>query len=206
MNKYKVCPYCGKHNLPKILECTQCETDLSNVRVIDELLEQRESETEEDKPLMEEVRMVRICDCGTRNPVNSRKCKKCGEDITDIIPVPDKEANEDVLEYMFASLDGEYAYKMVNSKVVIGREADMSDYLFAKSYVSRQHAELTIEEGKLYIQNLSKTNYTYVNNKRISDIKHELYDGDELGLGGNNHNGSRQEEAAYFQIRIGSCM
>ena len=32
----------------------------------------------------------------------------------------------------------------------------------------------------------------------------KLY-GDEVALGGNQQNGTRQEEAAYFIVRIGSC-
>jgi hypothetical protein len=45
-----------------------------------------------------------------------------------------------------------------------------------------------------------------VNNEMISgDIPVKLSDGDEIGLGGNEQNGSRQAEAAYFYVRIGSC-
>ena len=36
-------------------------------------------------------------------------------------------------------------------------------------------------------------------------VAKELKDGDEIGLGGNSQNGQRQNEAAYFVIRIGSC-
>ena len=38
------------------------------------------------------------------------------------------------------------------------------------------------------------------------DATTELKDGDEIGLGGNEQNGSRQAEAAYFLVRIGTCM
>ncbi|MGN1108725.1 MAG: FHA domain-containing protein [Oscillospiraceae bacterium] len=49
--------------------------------------------------------------------------------------------------------------------------------------------------------NLSTTNFTYVNNVRISS-RQELHDGDEIGLGGNSAEGTRQEGAAYFTVRI----
>ena len=31
-------------------------------------------------------------------------------------------------------------------------------------------------------------------------------DGDEIGLGGLNINGNRQDDAAYFTVRIGTCI
>ena len=47
--------------------------------------------------------------------------------------------------------------------------------------------------------------FTYVNNKKILE-RTKLQDGDEVGLGGLNVNGRRQEQAAYFLVRIGQCM
>ena len=202
MEKYKVCPYCGKHNLPKLLECIHCETDLSNVRVIDEEIEQR-TENNNELTVMD---MTRICDCGFHNPVNARKCENCGEDISDVIPVEEHEKSLVHNRYTVASLDGAYAYEIVDSAVIIGREAVMQEYLVEKPYVSRKHAELSIDNELLFIRNLSETNYTYVNNERIPEGKYELHDGDEVGLGGKLQNGSRQEEAAYFLVRIGRCI
>lgn len=70
-----------------------------------------------------------------------------------------------------------------------------------RPYASRAHAKLTIENGVFYIENLSETNFTYVNNTKIT-AKTELKTGDELGLGGTNINGKCQSEAAYFLVRI----
>ena len=103
--------------------------------------------------------------------------------------------------YVLSSLDGQYAYKVSADETVIGRENSMSDYLSTKSYVSRTHAKLTIEAGAFYIENLSGTNFTYVNNRKIV-TKTQLKNGDELGLGGTNINGKCQSEAAYFLVRI----
>lgn len=204
MEKYKVCPYCGKHNPPKMLECIQCETDLSNIRVIDEEIEKKSLEKNEQTKTA--VKMVRICDCGTHNPVNTRKCNNCGEDISDIIPIEEQEGELVTNRFVFASLDGAYAYELAEAPAIIGREAVMQEYLSTKPFVSRQHAELIIEDNDLFIRNISQTNYTYVNNVKIPEGKYELHDGDEVGLGGNIHNGNRQAEAAYFQVRIGSCI
>jgi len=81
----------------------------------------------------------------------------------------------------------------------------MSDYLINKKYVGRSQAKLTINNNELWIENLSGTNPTFVNNKKITE-KTKLSDGDEIGLGGIVINGSRQEQAAYFLVRIGSCI
>jgi hypothetical protein len=66
---------------------------------------------------------------------------------------------------------------------------------------------LNATAATLTIKNCNNTNYTFVNNNLISgDVPVELKDGDEIGLGGNEQNGSRQAEAAYFLVRIGTCM
>lgn len=203
MKKYKICPNCGKHNSPKILECVQCETDISSARVVDEETEKKQNEIP-DKT--KSVRMIRLCDCGRKNTVNARKCVACGEDISDITPSEESEQAQDTARCVLLSIDGEYTFEIVKPRVCIGRELEMNEYLSSKPYVSRRHAELIQEDGRYYIRNLSQTNYTYVNNVKIPSEMYELHDGDEIGLGGNNVNGMRQKDAAYFQVRIGACI
>ena len=77
----------------------------------------------------------------------------------------------------------------------------MQEYLSSKMYVSRNHAEITLSEGRLFIRNLSRSNGTYVNNQRIDDEIHELHEGDEVAFGGFVLNGEMQSEAAYFHVR-----
>lgn len=214
MEKYKVCPVCGTHNNPLFLECSDCETDLQNVPVIDESMElaaQNKGQTTDTVPAS--APMVRVCDCGEKNPVQARRCSACGEDISMIVPTPDTASVEActpaVQQFLLSSLDGAFAYEVQNGTTVIGRENEMREYLATKPYVSRKHAELNldIDAGILTIKNCNTTNYTFVNNTMISgDSSVELKDGDEVGLGGNQQNGSRQPEAAYFLVRIGSCM
>ena len=124
-----------------------------------------------------------------------------------IVPTPD--CAPAVQRYMFSSLDGDFACEIKEGVTIIGRENEMREYLSSKLYVSRKHAELNLDvaAGILSIKNCNTTNYTFVNNTMISgDASVELKDGDEVGLGGNEQNGSRQPEAAYFLVRIGSCM
>lgn len=208
MEKYKICPVCGTHNNPLFLECSDCETDLQNVPVVDDATEQNAvhssiSAAESNSAGI----MVRLCDnCGAKNPVQTRRCSACGEDISMIIPTP--EMVPEVQRYILSSLDGVYAYEINEGSTIIGRENEMQDYLSAKAYVSRKHAELVLNLSaeKLTIKNCNSTNYTFVNNEMISgDTCIELKDGDEVGLGGNAQNGTRQEAAAYFIVRIGVC-
>ena len=209
MDKYKICPSCHAKNDPVLFECAYCETDLTRVAITDEntdlMLEDTKSQ-HTDTPVM-----VRICDCGTKNPANARKCSACGEDISDILPTPDitsavePDPTPAAYEFVVSSLDGQYAYKLTEPEVTIGREQVMSDYLSSKMYVSRIHAKLLIENNELYIENLSHTNFTFLNNQRITE-RTKLEDGDELGLGGIHVNGVGQEQAAYFLVRICPCM
>ena len=204
MEKYKLCPVCGFHNNPLFLECAECETDLQNVPLTDPEAQQSETTT----PVTNEAEavMVRICDCGTKNPFHARRCSQCGEDISDIMPVPDEEPAE--MQYLLTSLDGVYAYEIPEGVTNIGREQVMGEYLSGKPFVSRKHAILTLDAQNqvLTIQNCSNTNYTFVNNQMLrGDQSIPLNDGDEIGLGGYVHEGQRQEDAAYFLVRIGQC-
>lgn len=204
MEKYKICPVCGMRNNPLFLECADCETDLQSVPVTDNTAETPQNPPA--PPEQETPEMVRICDCGAKNPVQSRRCSVCGEDISMVIPTPDTAPEE--IRYILSSLDGSFAYELSEGSTLIGREQEMKEYLADKLYVSRKHAELTLntEEGSLTIRNCNTTNGIFVNNHRIrGDGTAELHDGDEIGLGGNAQNGVRQEEAAYFIVRIGSC-
>lgn len=207
MEKYKVCPVCGTHNIPLYLECSECEADLQNVPVVDESVEQAAAQND-SKPVDTNTttQMVRVCDCGAKNPVQARRCSACGEEISMIVPTPDTAPA--VQQYLLSSLDGAFAYEIKEGSTVIGRENEMREYLTSKPYVSRKHAILDLDTASatLTIKNCNTTNYTFVNNEMISgDIPVKLSDGDEIGLGGNEQNGSRQAEAAYFYVRIGSC-
>ena len=206
MQKYKICPSCQAKNEPILFECLVCETDLTGIKITDEETEKVRVENTVSAPAAaEEQSLVRVCDCGEKNPPNARKCSACHEDISDITPAPVSEIVPKPLTYLLSSLDGQYVYQLSAGETVVGRENVMSDYLASKCYVSRAHAKLTVENDLLYIENLSNTNPTYVNNKQIGG-KTKLEDGVEVGLGGTNINGRCQAEAAYFLVRCSQCM
>lgn len=201
MKKYKICPSCNSHNVPTLMECIDCETDLTGVKVVDE-------KTEHLKDIINAEReMVRICDCGAENLSSSRKCISCREDISDIIPKVKSECNTKMPKYTLVSINDEFTFIITEDFHTIGREQEMNEYLNSKTYVSRIHANITIVDNELFITNISGTNFTYVNNEKIpTNTPHLLHYGDEIGLGGFLLSGQRQENAAYFIVRNYQCM
>ena len=51
--------------------------------------------------------------------------------------------------------------------VVLGREAKDCDYVIPNQAVSRVHAQISLVDGRHYIEDLKSRNKTYVNNKII---------------------------------------
>lgn len=204
LQKFKVCPNCGEHNAPNLLECRRCETDLTGIKVVDSSTEQEGSPSKETAP--DQIgTLVRVCECGAQNPPQARKCKVCGEDISDILP--SNIAPEDVktFSYELKAIDDNFTAVLDQPVVIVGRNSELKEYLEKKLYVSRSHAKLTIVAGKVFIENLSKTNKTYVNNALIEEgTPCELANGDEIGLGGMVLNDMRQSQAAYFTFTIKS--
>ena len=198
MEKFKICPVCGMHNKPNMIECIGCETDLTSVKATDEATEQAKITAQENTSENVEEKYVRIFDCGCINSDTAKKCIDCVEDISDIAPILQSENN--TCKYVMTSLDGEYAYEIKDGTAILGRENEMKEYLADKAYVSRQHAKIMKDDDKVYIENLSNTNFTFVNNQKIVE-KTELHVDDEIGLGGNETNGSRQSGAAYLILR-----
>ena len=203
LTKYKVCPECGKHNSPNLLECRYCEADLTGVKILDREMEKKQAPVPQDAPAVAEasaeMELVRICDCGAKNPPQARRCKVCGEDISDVLPRQIKQYEPKPFSYELKSIDGAFRSTIDKPLIVVGREAEGKDYLADKVYVSRQHARLTVVAEKVFIENLSGTNRTFINNEVIPNATPTaLSDGDEIGLGGKIVNGSRQDKAAYF--------
>lgn len=201
MEKYKICPVCQTKNSPAVLECIECGNDLMGVRIVDDSHDEKSrlsvTSTQTDEKNNEPVR---ICDCGQVNKASTRKCIRCGEDISDVIPMirdGDDCARDN---FSIKSIDGSVTLSLkCPSEHFIGRECELSEYLRSKSYVSRKHAKIVVAIDGVFIENISKANGTYVNNKKIDDnMSVKLTIGDEIGLGGLVKDGRRQELAAYF--------
>lgn len=216
MASHKKCPNCGKINNPSALTCEECDVDLSSVPVTndpiavgcpkteeqrhdDQQHEDQQQGVQQQEQLNNTITIHKTCPrCNEQNPPQARKCQHCGEDISDIIAT----AGDDLVEthYELRSLDGEYSFQIPCGCSMVGREHEMREYLATKPFVSRIHAKLIVEDGKLFIENLSSTNYTFVNNIKIPSGRTLLKTDDEVSLGGITVNGIRQPEAAYFVV------
>ena len=157
MEKFKICPVCGMHNKPNMIECMGCETDLTSVKATDEETELAKGNNKqaENPSIQPTEEYVRVCDCGCVNTATAKKCVECGEDISDIAPILQQQCES--CKYAITSLDDKFVYEIKPGTVVVGREHEMKEYLSNKLYVSRQHAKITREDNNIYIENLSNT-------------------------------------------------
>jgi ribosomal protein L40E len=204
LTKFKVCPVCGERNPPVLLECGKCETDLTGVKVVDEAI-LAAANASVDIPADDDDSRgpVKICDCGTANHPQARKCSACGEDLSDVRATECMGNRETRAKAVLRSVDGSFSFVLEKPVTVIGRDAEMRQYLASKSYVSRMHAKFTIVRGDTYIENMSGTNSTFVNNVLIpGGAPTLLKKGDEIGLGGKLINGERQNGAAYLVVEV----
>ena len=193
MSKFRICPDCGRANPPGRIECENCEADLTAVPLTDG---SAQPEISAPAPAVK-PRPVRICACGAENPAAARVCASCGEDISDIVPTIAGE-----VRCTLTSCDGLWAYALDKPELILGRERGLSEHLAAKPFVSRVHAKLTTNGGRVYIEDLGATNRTYVNGEAVSVTPRELADGDVVGLGGSSPDDEAQSGAAYFTVRV----
>lgn len=76
---------------------------------------------------------------------------------------------------------GEFPLKM-DRQVVIGRSSDL-DMVLVEDMVSRKHAKITFNAGRITIEDLGSTNGTFVNGIRLSQPR-KLKPGDIVRVGG----------------------
>ena len=81
---------------------------------------------------------------------------------------------------MFKSDGTRRDFPLVKDRVVIGRKVNC-DLRIPLTAVSRQHCELTIEDGRVSVKDLGSSNGTYHNDTRVQEA--DLMAGDELVVG-----------------------
>lgn len=213
MAKIRICPKCKQQNPAGILECS-CGYDLMNVRITDSEAAQMPDKPDKKEPLQNPTALVRICsECGKQNAPQARKCAQCGEDISDVRPIsrPDTSAEAPASSLrqaekkaFLSSVTDDFAFDLLTKtgQIILGRSTGMSAYLKDKAYVSRRQAKLYFENGQIYLENVSETNPTFLNNEPLEAGQRALVKpGDEIGLGGAVIDGKRQKQAAYFVLR-----
>ena len=81
---------------------------------------------------------------------------------------------------MFKSDGTRRDFPLVKDRVVIGRKVNC-DLRIPLTAVSRQHCEITVDDGKVSVKDLGSSNGTYHNSVRVQDA--HLSAGDELIVG-----------------------
>lgn len=67
---------------------------------------------------------------------------------------------------------------------LIGRDSNSCQLVVNESAVSRRHARFIIEEGKVYLEDVSEHNGTYINGAKLPPLgKGEIRDEDKISLG-----------------------
>lgn len=102
---------------------------------------------------------------------------------------PVVEEEKDLKDVMALTVTVEVAGRSVDHTInvlpcTMGRESGRSDFVIPESAVSRVHAKLYNDNGRLYIEDLAEHNGTYVNGNKIAPLgKAKLVEGDVIGLG-----------------------
>lgn len=68
-----------------------------------------------------------------------------------------------------------------NNPLVIGRSPDDCQIVLPPNAVSRKHAQITVQSGQFYIEDLGSRNKTFVNNKEVAG-RQQLRDGDGIKI------------------------
>ena len=141
MDKYRVCPTCGTKNPPMLIECSNCETDLTGIPVGNIISNNKIDDTKNSDK--DTNKMVRICDCGAHNPVSSRKCLSCGEDISD--------KADEYREFVNGPVFSDVLYSSV--KRIVMEEADA--FFQSEDITAEETAKAVENKVMLYLDELS---------------------------------------------------
>jgi pSer/pThr/pTyr-binding forkhead associated (FHA) protein len=96
---------------------------------------------------------------------------------------------------------GEFPLKM-EKQIVIGRSSEL-DMVLVEDMVSRKHAKITVQNGKITIEDLGSTNGTFVNGEKIKQAR--LKEGDRILIGTSIlkliHQGEDREELDEASVK-----
>jgi pSer/pThr/pTyr-binding forkhead associated (FHA) protein len=114
-------------------------------------------------------------------------------ELPEAIPVAEAPAPTGQPRFIIRDTGAEIALPTAEGDYIIGREdpvsgvfpaVDMNPHEGEQLGVSRRHAQLTVEAGLTFIQDLDSTNFTFVNRKKIAPhTPAALSNGDEVRLG-----------------------
>ena len=171
------CPACGADNLPGSKFCSNCG-----------ILMEEKDPVAEPEPV--DAELVPEVEPGLETLVEAEPVM---EEDAEVIPVPEPPAPTGRYRFVVRDTGAEITLPMTEGEHIIGREdpvssvfpeVDMNPYEGEHFGVSRRHAQLTVDAGLVFIQDLDSTNFTFVNRQKL--VPHTptaLSNGDEVRLG-----------------------
>lgn len=157
MARVKTCPSCQHDNRPDQPFCAGCGFSLADVE-------------------MSVVEHVPVAESTIEEASN--ECLSDGK--TDRAISAEEIGRHPVLKFPWGDVE-------VADTLFVGRDPSISSLaeqieLEGLGWVSRRHAEIYLDEGKLYVRDVGSTNGTYVNGARIATQPVLLADGDQVSF------------------------
>ncbi len=119
--------------------------------------------------------------CHTPNPPSETYCIDCGFLLASD-PVAAGEVEETPSLGTLVTADGTREFPLKPGQNAVGRQD--ADILLMHSTVSRRHAVVTVEDGKVFVEDLGSTNGTTVDGRKLEPNERvELSDGREVVFG-----------------------
>ena len=109
MEKFKICPVCGMHNKPNMIECLRCETDLTSVKATDE-------ETEKAKSIAFRLAEARLQAVSSQDYESKRIQYILENSEPDVVTI------REIAEAIFLHNTGKVKLKLKNGQIYEGRE------------------------------------------------------------------------------------
>ncbi len=207
------CPQCSAPTIPGEAFCDYCGASLAAPAVVaaPELEAERDDveagTTSQAEPAPEPVApaasdLARCPACGEENLPGSQFCSNCGitlqptaasAAVAEPAPADEPPPPSGKRRFVVRDTGAEIPLPDAEGDYIIGREdpvsgvfpeVDMNPFQGEDYGVSRRHAQLTLDAGLAFIQDLDSTNFTFVNrNKLAPHTPTALSNGDEVRLG-----------------------
>lgn len=157
MARVKICPSCQHQNAPDHPFCLGCGFSLADVEISDAAPEPAATATVSE-PIEQPDRI------GTWRETSA----------------PERTGPCPVLKFPWGDVE-------VAETLFIGRDPDISPLAQqidqnGFGWVSRRHAEIYVDHGKLYVRDVGSFNGTYINGARIATQPVVLADGDQISF------------------------
>lgn len=119
--------------------------------------------------------------CQTANAPSETYCSDCGFLLSGS-PIVVEEMPTPAEVGKFVTSDGAREFILKAGENAVGREN--ADILLSHGTVSRKHAKVVVDGGRIYVEDSGSTNGTFVDGKRLSaEETVDLADGDEVVFG-----------------------